>query len=197
MDNFEWDSSISSALNFVKNKNWEKLVFFVNTLTLDFPNISININQNSQNLKFGQVYSLLWSNLYNIVMIIWKKEEVEFSTTLLFFETLKSCCDSLCTKVTPWLHIFIYHVPYFIFIYKHIFFSVGHSFEGRHRLLRRHLRMSAKGVKFMDRIGYEQPLRLDNIRFNLLNKPPPCTRRVDRTKSSCALYSKLNTTNQF
>lgn len=146
----------------------------------------LETNSKIMDVKIGRAFYILWDTFSDICLLLWKKKSV--NNYLELFERFRIVVNSLKIDVTPWLHIFIFHFPFFINLYGEIFLAIGHGFEGRHRILRRHLRNTCQSTGD----GFAQPLKLDNIRFNLVYKKIKYKRpHVSRTRKALYFYQKI------
>ena len=82
-------------------------------------------------------------------------------------------CAQLDMKGTIWSHVLKVHCAQFLQEWGTLFPFLGYGVEGRHRLLKKHLRLSPMGqwkggVPGQGRVGLASVLEHDQVRFFLL-----------------------------
>eukprot|EP00992_Anisonema_acinus_P011647 TRINITY_DN7578_c0_g1_i1.p2 TRINITY_DN7578_c0_g1~~TRINITY_DN7578_c0_g1_i1.p2 ORF type:complete len:108 (+),score=13.22 TRINITY_DN7578_c0_g1_i1:186-509(+) len=71
-------------------------------------------------------------------------------------------------KCTPWVHVWLAHVPQFIRHWGTLYPFIGHGVEGRHRHMKREVSSSTSGQWKGDQVGFAHALRRDCVWWNLL-----------------------------
>ena len=90
---------------------------------------------------------------------------------------LRDCIGHLGAKCTPWVHVWLCHVPAFLRRWGTLHPFIGHGVEGRHRRMKREVATSTSGQWKGDQVGFAHALRRDCVWWNLLsNVRDPHTR---------------------
>ena len=105
---------------------------------------------------------------------------------------LRGAMSDVGAKCTPWVHVWLGHVPAFLRHWGTLFPFIGHGVEGRHRRMKREVSTSTCGQWKGDQVGFAHALRRDCVWWNLLaDLGSPLVRSSSVQRRRAALFQRF------